>query len=69
MRTNRILGYAEEPSAPATPPGFAICPFASPPHALLIQLAAMEQAYRQQLAAAQQRAVQWVLDHAVEAEN
>jgi hypothetical protein len=72
MRINRISDHMDDSPqlAAATPlPGFAICPFASAPQSLMIQLAALQQAYRDQLATAQQRAVQRVLDGAIETVN
>lgn len=71
---NRLVSHFDETqaatlAATTTPPGFAICPLAGAPQALVFQLMAMQEACRQQIQAAQRRAVQQVVQRATQVEN
>lgn len=74
MSTNRISSYLPDSSdngaAPVpTTSGFVLCPQGNSPHALMLHLAALQQAYRDQIAAAERRAVQTVMERAMRAGN
>jgi hypothetical protein len=52
MFTNRFAGAFEAAIRPAPQSSFAVCTFGASPHALMAQLAAQQEAYRQALAKA-----------------